>query len=133
MQLLRVKLVNFRQHVDTDIVLGHGVTAVVGPNGAGKSTLLEAIAWGFYGNPAARGTRDGIRWNRAPARAPVRVEVHFALGAHEFRVARSLYGADLYQDRQDEPVALPEPSIVAQPEHRSLFRDLEHLCGKVQR
>jgi exonuclease SbcC len=91
MQLHRLKLLNFRQHADTDIVFGPGITAIIGPNGSGKTTLLEAIAWAFYGNPAARGSRDTIRWNRAAARSSVRVEVEFSLGAHQFRVARGLY------------------------------------------
>ncbi len=105
MQLHRLKLVNFRQHAQTEVVLSPGITAIIGPNGAGKTTLLEAIAWAFYGTPAARGTRDSIRWNRAPARSQVRVEVDFALGAHEYRVTRGLYGAELYQDQWDAPVA----------------------------
>ena len=44
MQLRRLKLVNFRQHADTEFDLGPGLTAVIGPNGAGKTTLLRAIA-----------------------------------------------------------------------------------------
>ena len=101
MQLQRIKLVNFRQHADTELVLGPGITAIVGPNGSGKTTILEAIAWAFYGTPAARGSRDSIRRYSAPARSQVKAEVDFALGAHEFRVARSLYGAELYQDGQN--------------------------------
>jgi exonuclease SbcC len=105
MQLHRLKLLNFRQHADTEIVFGPGITAIIGPNGSGKTTLLEAIAWAFYGNPAARGSRDTIRWNRAPARSSVRVEVVFSLGAHEFRVVRGLYNAELFQDRSSDPIA----------------------------
>jgi exonuclease SbcC len=105
MRLHRLRLTNFRQHVQTDIDLGAGLTAIIGPNGAGKSTLLEAIGWALYGTPAARGTRDSIRYSRAPARASVRVEVEFSLGAHEFRVARTLSSAELYQDRGSEPIA----------------------------
>lgn len=105
MQLQRLKLSNFRQHAATEIVLGCGITAIVGPNGSGKTTLLEAIAWAFYGNPAARGTRDSIRRHQAPARSQVRVEVDFALGSHEFRVVRGLHKAELFQDGQDAPIA----------------------------
>jgi exonuclease SbcC len=104
-QLHRIKLVNFRQHADTEIEFGPGITAIVGPNGSGKSTLLEAIAWAFYGNSAARGTRDSIRRHRAPGRSQVRVEVDFGLGAHEYQVSRGLYKAELFQDRQKQPIA----------------------------
>jgi exonuclease SbcC len=113
MRLHRLKLLNFRQHASTEIVFGSGITAIIGPNGSGKTTLLEAIAWAFYGNPAARGSRDSIRWNRAAARASVRVEVEFGLGAHEFRVARGLYAAEFYQDRFDAPTAVGHQEVTS--------------------
>lgn len=105
MHLHRLKLINFRQHANTEIVFGSGITAIIGPNGSGKTTLLEAIAWGLYGAQAARGNRDSIRWNRAPVRAPVKVEVDFALGAHEYRISRGLYQAELFIDRARTPAA----------------------------
>ncbi|MCZ6857570.1 MAG: SMC family ATPase [Gemmatimonadetes bacterium] len=111
MQLHRLKLVNFRQHAETEIVLGLGLIAVIGPNGSGKTTLLEALAWALYGNPAARGSRESLRRIGAPARAPVRVEVDFTFGAHEYRVVRSLYGAELFQDGGAGPVANSHHSV----------------------
>jgi exonuclease SbcC len=104
MRLHRLRLVNFRLHRDTDIELGPGLTGIIGPNGAGKSTLLEAIAWALYGTDAARGTRDSIRWRRARPRSEVRVELEFGLGPHEYRVARTLYGAELFLDGAAQPM-----------------------------
>jgi exonuclease SbcC len=104
-RLDRLRLVNFRQHAATDIAFGPGITGIIGPNGAGKTTLLEAIAWAFYGTPAARGGRDSIRFHRAPPRSPVRVDVEFGLGPHEYRVVRTMYGAELYVDRSETPVS----------------------------
>jgi DNA repair protein SbcC/Rad50 len=98
MRLHRLRLVNFRQYADSELVFGPGITGIIGPNGSGKSTLLEAIAWAIYGNPAARGDKDGIRNLRAKARASVRVELEFGLGAHEYRIVRGLHAAELYQD-----------------------------------
>ncbi|MBW3554411.1 MAG: ATP-binding protein, partial [Gemmatimonadetes bacterium] len=65
MRLNRLRLLNFRQHADTEIEFRSGVTGIIGPNGAGKSTLLEAIAWAIYGASAARGTNETIRFARA--------------------------------------------------------------------
>ena len=104
MRLHRLRLANFRQHRDTDLEFGPGLTAIIGPNGAGKSTLLEAIAWAIYGMDAARGTRDSIRWRRAKPRSEVRVELEFGLGAHEYRVVRTLYGAELFLDGAPQPM-----------------------------
>ena len=70
MQLLRLRLRNFRQHESTELELGSGLTVILGSNGAGKTTLLEAVAWAMYGMPAARGGRESIRFRGAsPGRA----------------------------------------------------------------
>src|SRR5438132_2246612 len=105
MRLHRLRLVNFRQYADCEIVVGPGLTGIIGPNGAGKSTLLEAIAWAIYGAQAARGTNDTIRFARAPARSRVEVELVFGLGAHEYRVLRTLNQAEVFLDGAPLPVA----------------------------
>ena len=105
MQINRLRLSNFRQHEHTELELGAGLTGIIGPNGAGKTTLLEAIAWAMYGMSAARGNRETIRRRNAPPRARVEVELEFTLGAHQYRVLRTLNGAELYQDGDPAPIA----------------------------
>ena len=105
MRLLSLRLQNFRQHADTRITFDRGLTGIIGPNGSGKSTLLEAIAWALYGNPAARGTRDGIRFTRAAPRAAVKVELAFELAGHRYRVVRGLTNAEVFLDDGDTPIA----------------------------
>ena len=105
MQINRIRLRNFRQHEDTELELGAGLTGIIGPNGAGKTTILEAIAWAMYGMPAARGSRDTIRRRGAGQRDRVEVELDFALGAHHYRIVRSLNGAQLYQDGDPTAIA----------------------------
>ncbi|HUG40558.1 MAG TPA: SMC family ATPase [Longimicrobiales bacterium] len=105
MRLDRLRLLNFRQHADTAIEFRSGVTGIIGPNGAGKSTLLEAIAWAIYGAGAARGTNETIRFVRAEPRSPVRVELEFGIGGHEYRVQRTMSSADVFVDGEDAPAA----------------------------
>lgn len=105
MRLNSITLTNFRQHADTRIELEAGLTGIIGPNGSGKTTILEAIAWAIYGNAAARGTRDSIRFHRAGPRASVRVELDFTLGGHRYRVVRGLTNAELYLDGATVPIA----------------------------
>src|SRR5438046_2775855 len=100
MQLLRLRLVNFRQHADTELEFGPGITGIFGPNGAGKTTILEAIAWALYGAQAGRGDKDSIRRLGTKGRAGVEVELEFRLGAHEYHVTRGLTAATLRQDGQ---------------------------------
>jgi exonuclease SbcC len=105
MRLNSVRLQNFRQHVDTAVTFDAGLTGIIGANGSGKTTILEAIAWALYGNPAARGTRESIRFARAGARAAVRVELDFELSGHRYRVVRGLTSAELYLDGAAQPIA----------------------------
>ncbi len=105
MRLHRLRLVNFRQHADTEIELGPGLTGIIGPNGAGKTTLLEAIAWAIYGAAAARGTNETIRFARAEPRSPVRVELEFGLAGHTLRVVRTLGNASVFVDGDEQAAA----------------------------
>jgi exonuclease SbcC len=105
MQINRLRLQNFRQHENTEIEFGLGLTGIIGPNGAGKTTLLEAIAWAMYGMPAARGNRETLRRRGAPPKARVEVEIDFTLGAHQYRIVRSLHNAELYQDGDPSAIA----------------------------
>ncbi|MGQ0767353.1 MAG: AAA family ATPase [Gemmatimonadota bacterium] len=105
MKLHSLRLTNFRQHAATAITFAPGLTAIVGPNGAGKSSLLEAIAWSLYGQSAARGSRDSIKFSRAGPRAQVRVELEFELAGHQYRVVRGLHGAELYIDGGENAIA----------------------------
>jgi exonuclease SbcC len=105
MRIDRLRLMNFRQHENTEIEFGAGLTGIIGPNGAGKTTLLEAIAWAMYGMPAARGNRETLRRRNAPPRARVEVEVEFTLGPHQYRIVRSLTQAELYQDGDPAAIA----------------------------
>ena len=105
MKLRALRLVNFRQHANSSLTFEDGLTGIIGPNGSGKTTILEAIAWALYGQQAARGTRDSLRYTRAPARASVRVELEFDLAGHRYRVVRGLTSAELYLDHGQAPVA----------------------------
>ena len=105
MRLNAIRLQNFRQHADTSISFDKGLTGIQGANGSGKSTILEAIGWALYGVNATRGSRDSNKFDRARKGSAVRVEIEFELGAHHYRVIRSLTNAEVYLDRGPAPIA----------------------------
>ncbi len=105
MRLIRLALTNFRQHAETELVFRPGLTGIIGPNGSGKTTILEAIAWALYGAKAVRGTKDTLRYNRAPGRASVRAELEFELGEERYRVLRTPRTAELYRVEREDPIA----------------------------
>jgi exonuclease SbcC len=104
-RLTSLRLQNFRQHADTHIVFHDGLTGIIGANGSGKTTILEAIAWALYGQDAARGKKETLRWMRAGAGAKVKVELAFELGGHRYFVSRGLTQAELFLDGSDAPIA----------------------------
>lgn len=105
MRLVSMRLQNFRQHEDTSITFETGLTGIIGTNGSGKTTILEAIAWALYGNAAARGTRDSIRFSGAKPRSSVRVQLVFELAGHRYRVVRGLTSAECFLDDAEAPIA----------------------------
>lgn len=106
MKLQTLRLKNFRQHADTEVAFPDaGITGIVGTNESGKSTLLEATTWALYGSKAVRGTKDGIRWNRAPARHVAEAELRFEVGGTRYRVERTESNAKVFLESEDTPVA----------------------------
>ena len=111
MRINRLQLVNFRQHADTSIEFGTGITGVIGPNGAGKTTILEAIAWCLYGTGAQRDKLETIRFQRAGERAQVRVILDFELSGQRYRVNREMSRAEVYVNDDDAPVATTKTGV----------------------
>ncbi len=72
MRLTRLRLVQFRNHVRTEITPGAGINLFVGANAQGKSTLLEAVQVAATGR-SHRSGRDlelihwGDTWSRVRA------------------------------------------------------------------
>ncbi len=90
MQLLGLRLENFRQHKRSELHFPKGLVGILGPNGAGKSTLLEAIAWALYGSERGvlRSGTEGVIWQQAPGRAQALVELTFGFGGRTYTVKR---------------------------------------------
>jgi len=111
MRLISLELENFRQHASTKLEFTDGITIINGANGSGKSTILEAISWAIYGTEAARGNKDSIKWNKAPARTKVKVELVFALENEVFRVIRELNKAEIYLEGNQSPLAVTQDEV----------------------
>jgi exonuclease SbcC len=111
MRLISLELENFRQHASTKLEFADGITIINGTNGSGKSTILEAISWAIYGTEATRGNKDSIKWNKAPARSKVKVELVFALENEVFKVIRELNKAEVYLEGKESPLAVTQDEV----------------------
>jgi exonuclease SbcC len=105
MKLISLHLRNFRQHADSTVHFpASGLTGIIGTNESGKSTILEGIAWALYGSDAARGTKAGLRWFRAPARRQAEAELVFELGGRRYRLERKESDAKLFEGTSADPI-----------------------------
>lgn len=117
MILQSLRLRNFRRFENLFLELPENVIGIIGRNGAGKSTILEAIAWALYGARAARTEKSLLRRQAATLAEPCEVELTFALAGVDYRVLRSMRGANhaveaaLYRAGLSEPVAVRENDV----------------------
>jgi exonuclease SbcC len=93
--LTKLHLINFRRHVDTELIFDEDKTfnVIMGSNGAGKSSLIEALLFGLYGETRAKraghrkaNLNDLIR--RGAELEGMSVEVGFRLDDIEYSVLR---------------------------------------------
>lgn len=69
MQVLSLKLRDFRCYRDARVELGEGLTVVTGPNGAGKTNLLEALYFGCTARSCRTSNeREVVRFGAGAAR-----------------------------------------------------------------
>lgn len=123
MILKQLRLRNFRRYAELTLEFPENVIGIIGRNGAGKSTLLEAIGWALYGSRAARTEKILLRRQQAPASETCEVELAFAIAGENYRVVRSIRGANanveaaLYRAGQLEPIALRETGVNTEIAH----------------
>ena len=111
MKLISLEMENFRQHSCSKIAFNDGITLISGTNGSGKSTVLEAISWAIYGTEAARGNKNTIKWNKAPARSKVGVVLTFELDNERYRVNREFNKSEVFLNDNEAPVAVGQDEI----------------------
>ena len=109
MKLHALRLRNFRQHVNTEIVFSSGITGIIGQNGAGKTTILEAVAFALYAT--GRSNREQMISLNATGRQGMTVELEFELGHHRYRIVRGRSSAELYLDGEEAPIAVSSSAV----------------------
>lgn len=71
-----IRLVNFRNCVDTSVTLSPGLNIVFGENAQGKTNLLEGLAFAASGSsPRTSNDSEVVRWGEEFARVEMRVSL----------------------------------------------------------
>ena len=121
MKLRSLKLHLFRQHVESELNLGDGLTGILGANGAGKTTIVEAISFALFGSRAIRGKIEelrtrGMRGQRVgttKADNEPRVELTIEHDGNVFRIDRSLSDAQIFAGGEPEAIATGNREVSA--------------------
>ena len=93
MQIISLKLNNFKQYKETSINFNEGLTGLIGKNGAGKSSIFEAITLAFYGRFETN--KETIKNDKAGTKDILKVELVFEDRGKSFKVIRELKGKNL--------------------------------------
>jgi DNA repair exonuclease SbcCD ATPase subunit len=92
--LNRIKLTNFRKHLDAEFNFGAGFTVIRGENEDGKSTIFEAMAYAMFGVKALRTPLDeAVTWGE-PDKS-LRVEIDLTVDGVLYNISRGKSGAEV--------------------------------------
>ncbi|GBC71238.1 putative DNA double-strand break repair Rad50 ATPase [Candidatus Calditenuaceae archaeon HR02] len=83
--IVRVKLLNFTCHKETEIKFPEGLTIFLGRNGSGKSSVIDGITYALYGKHMKGGNRNIVRDGTDSGR----VELEFEYRGSKYQIVRS--------------------------------------------
>jgi len=92
--ITKVKLKNFRSHLDSEFNFSNGTNALVGILGSGKSSVMNALCFGLFGTfPDLQGKKiklDDLIMNKPSVKDQAEVEVEFKLDEKTYSVMRTI-------------------------------------------
>lgn len=88
----RVRLKNWKSHLDSEIVFSEGVNALVGIMGSGKSSVMQAISFTLFGTFPILQTRriglDDLIMKKPQKRDTSELELDFILNGNRYSIKR---------------------------------------------
>lgn len=95
--ITRIKIKNFRKHIDSDISFGAGITLLRGANESSKTTTQEAIAYALFGSAALRdGIESVVTWGEHVN--SLKVELDIMIDGVSYNIKRSKASAEVNYD-----------------------------------
>ncbi len=107
--ITKIKLQNWRSHLDTELTFSRGVNALIGIMGSGKSSITEAISFGLFGTSpllhSKKLTIDEMISTKPNPQSKGYVEIEFVSNGKRYTVHRAIEKgktteAELRQDGQ---------------------------------
>jgi len=90
MELISLKLQNFKKYKNREFEFKNGFTGIVGKNGSGKSTIFEAIRFALFGSTQ---TKKELLKNSLTPKENLKVELEFVFESKDYVIVREYRGA----------------------------------------
>lgn len=94
MTISRVRLQNWKSHLDSEFEFSPGVNALIGIMGSGKSSVMDAISFALFGTLPAHKSRaiglDDLVMKKPQRKKEASVEIEFRVGNNTYNVKRAI-------------------------------------------
>jgi exonuclease SbcC len=136
--IARVRLRNWKSHLESDFEFSKGVNAIIGIMGSGKTSIMQAISFGLFGTfPALQARRVGLDeliMKKPQAMDDAEVGLEFSAGGKAYSVVRAIRrgkGTARAELRQDGRLLEATPQGVSREVARILDMDYEMFSRAV--
>jgi exonuclease SbcC len=90
--ITRIRLRNWKSHLESEFEFSRGVNAIIGIMGSGKTSIMQAISFGLFGTFPSLQTRrlglDDLIMRRPQEMDEAEVELDFSIGGKSYSVLR---------------------------------------------
>jgi exonuclease SbcC len=90
----KIRLVNWKSHIDSEFEFSEGVNVLIGIMGSGKTSVMQAISFALYGTfPALQSRRislDDLIMRKPQRKNRAEVHLSFSLAGKEYSIMRTI-------------------------------------------
>ncbi len=134
--ITKLKLKNWKSHLETELEFSKGVNALIGIMGSGKSSAVQAITFTLFGNfPALNKIRmDDIIMRKPQRKSFAEAELEFLANGKKYSVKRVIElgkGTTEAEIREDGKLIAVDSRHVTETVERVLQMDYDLFCRAV--
>jgi exonuclease SbcC len=130
--ITKVRLKNWKSHLDSEFEFGPGVNALMGIMGSGKSSVMQAISFALFGtfpsHQSKKVSLDELIMSKPQKQKKAEVELEFRLGEDDYYIKRVLEqgkGTTHAEIRKNKTLLDVNPQGVTSEAERVLQMDYE--------
>ena len=123
--ITKLRLRNWKSHLDSSFVFTSGVNALVGIMGSGKSSVTDAISFCLFGNfPALQGRKvalDDLLMQQPQEKTTASLEMEFVNGGKTYAIKREITKG------KGSTAELREDGVLKEVSSRGVTKEIERL------